>query len=96
MSDLRVTPSIPHWRVIVITVITLGGVLYYWLAFQGETVAPGVIVRPLGSCHVGWFEKWGGAIVLGCPHTDLIKVWPLPMQTPWYEDPLFPQDTAML
>jgi hypothetical protein len=45
---------------------------------------------------VEWFERRGGAIILACPHTDLIKLWPLPVQQPWYEDPLYPQRTAEL
>jgi hypothetical protein len=56
---------------------------------------PGVIARPLGPRDVEWFEKRGGAVVLACLHTDLIKVWPLPVQQPWYEDPFYQPATAM-
>jgi hypothetical protein len=24
--------------------------------------------------------------VVACPGRDMIKVWPLPMETPWWED----------
>ena len=67
----------------------------HWLLFQGHAVVPGVIARPVGPFDVEWFEQRGGAIVLACPRTDLIKVWPLPVQQPWFEDPFFPQNTAM-
>ncbi len=69
--------------------------LLHWLFVQSQPIVPGVIVRPVGPCDVDWFEKWGGAMVVACPHTDLIKVWPLPVQQPWYQDPFFPSVTAM-
>jgi hypothetical protein len=83
------------WRIVaLVLLVVLTSVILHWLLFQGQEVVPGVIARPVGPCDVEWFEKWGGALVIACPHTDLIKVWPLPVQQPWYEDPLYPQRTA--
>lgn len=55
---------------------------------------PSVVVRPVGPCDVIWYGNWGGALVLGCPHMDLLKFWPLPVQQPWYEDSIYPPGTA--
>jgi hypothetical protein len=54
--------------------------------FQGQESVPGVITRPLGPCDVAWFENKGGALVFGCPHMDMLKLWPLPMEQAWWED----------
>jgi hypothetical protein len=53
---------------------------------------PGVIARPLGMCGVQYHAEWH-ATVLACPGTDLIKVWPLPIEQPWYEDPFADKHT---
>ncbi len=55
----------------------------HWLLFQGQEVVPGVITHPLGPCDVDWFENRGGVLVLGCPHMDMLKQWPLPVEQPW-------------
>jgi hypothetical protein len=82
-------------RIVALTIATiLVLVVLHWLLFQGDEIVPGVMARPVGPCDVEWFERWGGAIILACPRTDLIKLWPLPVQQPWYEDPLYPQRTA--
>ena len=58
----------------------------HWLLFQGQEVVPGVMARPVGPCDVDWFENRGGVFVLGCPHMDMLKLWPLPVEQPWWED----------
>jgi hypothetical protein len=83
-----------RWIVVVLAILVLM-LLLHWLLFQGQEVVPGVIARLLGPCDVEWFEKWSGAVVLACPHADLIKVWPLPVQQPWYEDPVYQPAMAM-
>ena len=80
------------WALVVLAILFV--ISLHWLLFQGRTIAPGVVVRPLGPCDVDWFDKWAGAVVLACPHTDLIKVWPLPVQQPWYEDSFEPPVSA--
>ncbi len=67
----------------------------HWLVFQSREVVPGVIARPLDACDVEWFGRRGGIVVLVCPHTDLIKLWPLPFEQPWYEDSPYSLVTAM-
>jgi hypothetical protein len=81
------------WALALVAILTL--VPLHWLLFQGQEIVPGVIARPIGPCDVEWFEKWNGAVVIACPHTDLIKVWPLPVQQPWYEDPFYHPVTVM-
>ena len=68
--------------IIILTVSIFG----HWVVFQRREVVPGVIARPLGTCDVEYYAEWH-ATVLACPGVDLIKVWPLPIEQPWYEDP---------
>jgi hypothetical protein len=92
---LEVTPTIPASpprqrrtrRIVALAVVAVPVlVVLHWLLFQGYEYVPGVIARPLGPCDVSWFENKGGVLVLGCPHTDAIKLWPLPLEQPWWED----------
>lgn len=46
--------------------------------------APGVITWT-GPCDVELFI--GRALVLACPGHDLLRLWPWPVMTPWWEDP---------
>ncbi len=66
-------------------VVILALIPLHWLLFQGQEVVPGVITRPLGPCDVDWFENRGGVLVLGCPHLDMLKLGPLPVEQPWWE-----------
>ena len=61
-------------------------IVFHWLLLQGYEQVHGVIARPLWPCDVSWFENKGRLLVLGCPHTDAIKLWPLPIQQPRFED----------
>ena len=45
-----------------------------------------MITRPPGPCDIDWFQKKGGVLVLGCPHMDMLRLWPLPFEQPWWED----------
>jgi len=45
-----------------------------------------VISRPLGPCDVDWFENKGGVLILACPRMDRLKLWPLPVEQPWWEN----------
>ncbi len=93
--SLTDTPSKPRRRKWALALVVIfAAVFLHWLLFQWQEVVPGVIARPVGPCDVEWFENWGGAIVIACSRTDLIKVWPLPVQQPWYEDPFYPPSTA--
>ena len=64
-----------------------------WGLFQWRAMVLGVIARPSGACDVQYHAQWSTTVV-ACQHTDLIKVWPLPVVQPWYEDPLFDKQTA--
>lgn len=71
---------------LIIAVWYAGLLLYDWLMYRGEERVPGVITRPLGPCDIEWFYRRAGQVVLACPHMDMIKLWPLPVEKPWYED----------
>ena len=95
--DLTLTSTFPHPRLrrwMRVPLAVLAVVVLHWLFFRGREVVPGVIARPLGPCDVEWFDKRDDVVVIACPHTDLIKLWPLPIERPWFEDPLTPLLTA--
>jgi hypothetical protein len=60
-------------------------VILHWLVFQARETVPGATSRPLGPCSVDWFSE-RPALVLACPRTDMIRLWPLPVEHPWFED----------
>ena len=51
----------------------------HWLVFQAKETVPGVTSRPLGPCYLDWFSE-RPALVLACPRTDMIRLWPLPVE----------------
>lgn len=53
-------------------------------ALAGRPNVPGVIAWR-GPCDVDLFI--GCALVLACPGHDLLRLWPWPVMTPWWEDP---------
>ena len=57
----------------------------HWLVFQAREITPGVTSRPLGPCSVDWFRQ-RPALVLACPRTDMIRLWPLPVEHLWFEE----------
>ena len=82
------------WRRVGLMLIVLSASVFgHWAFFQWREVVPGVIARPLGACDVEYYAEWH-ATVLACPHTDLIKLWPLPVEQPWYEDPYIDKRTV--
>ena len=56
-----------------------------WLVFQATETVPSVTSRPLGPRYLDWFSE-RPVLVLGCPRTDMIRLWPLPVEYPWFED----------
>lgn len=81
-----------RWALVLVALLV--ALSFHWLLFQGREVAPGVIARPLGPCDVEWFQYRADTIVLACPHTDLIKIWPLPVEQPWWEDSPYGESVA--
>ena len=55
--------------------------------FQGRWLTPNVYTVPLGRCDVDWHVD-RGIVALACVGRDMIKVWPLPVEQPWWEDGL--------
>ena len=68
-------------------------VTLHWLLFQARETVPGVTSRPLEPCSVDWFSE-RPALVLVCPRTDMIRLWPLPVKHPWFEEPWSPKRLA--
>ena len=51
----------------------------------GRERVPGVFTHQIGPCDVAWFGE-RSVLVVACPGQDLIRVWPLPVEQPWWED----------
>jgi hypothetical protein len=60
-------------------------VTLHWLLFQAGGTVPGVTSHPLGPCCLDWFSE-RPALVLACPRTDMIRLWPMPVEHPWFEE----------
>jgi hypothetical protein len=53
--------------------------------FQGRWLTPDVYTVPLGRCDVDWHvDRW--SVAVACVGRDMIKVWPLPVERPQWED----------
>jgi hypothetical protein len=63
---------------------------YGLLSFRPYSVVEGVTgIRLVGECKLYHFSQPAQpmtTLVLACPRTDLIRLWPLPVQQPWFED----------
>jgi hypothetical protein len=53
--------------------------------FQGRWLTPDVYTVPLGRCDVDWHVD-RGIVAVACVGHDMILVWPLPVEQPWWED----------
>ena len=49
----------------------------------------GVFALPLGSCEL-WAYGDQRVAAIACPGHDLIRIWPLPVMSPWFEDSFEP------
>lgn len=45
----------------------------------------GVFELPLGPCVLDVFTG-ENTLVVACPGRDMLRVWPLPVGQPWWED----------
>ncbi len=43
------------------------------------------MARTSGPCDLDWHGE-RLALAVACPGQDLIRVWPLPVEQPWWED----------
>lgn len=46
-------------------------------------------LRLIGRCELEYFDTTLqpiNTLVLSCPRVDYIRLWPLPIQQPWFED----------
>jgi hypothetical protein len=55
--------------------------------FQGRWLTPDVYTVPLGRFDVDWHVD-RGIMAVACVGRDLIRLWPLPVEQPWWEDGL--------
>ncbi len=76
-------------KIAIVGLTVFAAVTIHWTFFQVREHVPGVYDRPLGACIVEAYQA-RGIVVLVCPHMDMIKLWPLPVENPWFEDPVEP------
>ena len=72
----------------IILLITALFALYAWQGMEWITHDISGAKLPAG-CELFFF--WGESqptftIALGCPGKDLVRLWPLPIISPWFED----------
>ncbi len=72
-------------------VIALIALALHWWFFQAETRKPGIVVRPLLTCHLEWRDRWG-VVLFVCPGQEVVKVWPMPLEYNWIEIDFKPQE----
>ena len=60
----------------------------------GRESVSGVITHQIGPCDVDWYGE-RSALVVACPGQDLIRVWPLPVEQPWWGDLMVYQSGPM-
>ena len=47
-------------------------------------------IKLIPACELIYFDtrlQPVNTLVLACPHMDMIRFWPLPIQRPWFEHP---------
>ena len=59
-----------------------------WLVLV-HALAGDVVALPLGDCEL-WAYTGRQVAASACPGHDLIRVWPLPVISPWFADPFEP------
>ncbi len=86
----------PADRLFAITNVILM-VAIFVLAWQalGYELVPGAIVHDIGPCALDW-HRARPALVLACPGQDMLRVWPLPVMSPWFEDPVEDERSAAI
>jgi hypothetical protein len=57
--------------------------------FQGRWLMPDVYTVPLSRCDVDW-HVGRGIVALACVGQDVVKVWSLPVEQPWFEKEEYP------
>ena len=61
------------------------------LALNTSEFIPGVFITrlPIG-CELTYYDKTRQpvfTIAASCPHKDMVRLWPWPVISPWFEDP---------
>jgi hypothetical protein len=63
---------------------------YALLATRTSDIVPGATaIELVGRCQLIFFDtrlQPMNTLVLACPRHDMIRLWPLPVQQPWFEN----------
>jgi hypothetical protein len=63
-------------------VVLLVLLLWNWTGYE---LVPGVVTYTIGPCDLDW-HSGRPALAVACVGRDMIEVWPLPVEQPWWED----------
>jgi hypothetical protein len=89
-------------RMVVVLTLTLFITLclgnIYFVSRMHESI-PGATGIPLiARCELIYFDSIlqpVNTFVLACPRMDMFRLWPLPIQHPWFEDPWYENPDAL-
>lgn len=65
--------------------LLIAAVLLITWSLQGDWIMPGVYELPLGACVLDAYTG-EDALVVACQGRAMLRVWPLPVKGPWWED----------
>ena len=81
---------------ILVLLLLAGAILASLLALRPYQKISGVrAVRLPARCELELYDQTVQPVataVLACPGVNAIRLWPLPVLQPWYEDPLSPPE----
>ena len=73
-----------------VTLFITVNLAYGFLVSRTRETIPGAVSTELpGRCEIIQFDRSLQpvyTIALACPRMDMIRLWPLPVQQPWFED----------
>jgi len=83
--------SIFRWTIFSISFATTFVAIYLILGLQVSEIIPGASKVTLQgiSCEIWVMDTTiqpTFTVALACPHTDLIRIWPLPVKFEWSDD----------
>jgi hypothetical protein len=82
--------------VTVFIMLSLGAV--FFVSRIHESVPGATDIPLIARCELIYFDtrlQPVNTLVLGCPRMDMFRLWPLPIQHPWFEDPWYDNPDAL-
>jgi len=74
--------------------LLMAALLAATVLLQGRWITSNVLALPVGSCDVQWFQG-RGVVAVACVGRDMVRVWPFPVEAPWFENSVQPPGPAV-